>query len=278
MNLKPCFLIAFSLCTSFHIVAQNISGTDALIAVNSTENVSSNSTSVPEKVYERPPLNLVKLNLTGILLNNYALQYERILNHKISVAFQYRMMPKTGIPFKSIILKQVGNDDPETKKLIDDFRMSNFAITPELRIYLGKKGYGRGFYIAPFYRYASFKSSDLNVFYTDVNNVDQSIKMSGKLTSNTAGLLMGVQSDLGKHVNLDISFFGPHYGSGKGTFSGTTSSPLSSDEQYNLRRQLENLDIPLIETTVNVNANGASLKLDGPWAGYRFAISLGLRF
>lgn len=271
-------MLAFSLCTSFHIVAQNTSGTDTSITVSSAENGSSQSTSAPEKVHERPPFNLVKLNLTGILLSNYALQYERVLNRKISVALQYRIMPETGIPFKNIILKQVGDDDPDTKKIIDDFRMSNFAITPEVRIYLSKKGYGRGFYIAPFYRYASFKSNDLNVFYTDDNNVDQSIKMSGKLTTNTAGLLMGVQSDLGKHVTLDISFFGPHYGSGKGTFIGTTSSPLSSEEQGDLKRQLEDLDIPLTETTVNVNTNGVSLKLDGPWAGYRFAISLGVRF
>ncbi|MEO9005235.1 MAG: hypothetical protein ABI288_10880 [Ginsengibacter sp.] len=278
MNLKLCFLLAFSLGNSFHIVAQNILDGDALVAVNTTENGSSKSTYAPEKVHERPPLNVVKLNLTGLLLNNYALQYERVLNRKISVALQYRMMPETGIPFKSTILKQVGNDDPETKKLIDDFRMSNFAITPELRIYLSKKGYGRGFYIAPFYRYASFNSNDLNIFYTDDNNVDQSIKMSGKLTTNTAGLLMGVQSDLGKHVTLDISFFGPHYGAGKGDFTGTTSTPLSAEEQADLRQQLEDLDIPLTTTTVNVNANGASLKLDGPWAGYRFAISLGIRF
>lgn len=278
MNLKPCFLLAFSLCASFHIVAQNISGTDASKAVISTGTGNSESVSVPGEVHETPPLNLVKLNLTGILLNNYALQYERVLNRKISVALQYRIMPETGIPFKSTILKAVGVDDPDTKKLIEDFKMSNFAITPEVRIYLSKKGYGRGFYIAPFYRYASFKSNDLNVFYTDDNNVEQSIKMSGKLTSNTAGLLMGVQSDLGKHATLDISFFGPHYGSGKGTFIGTTSSPLSSAEQADLKQQLEDLDIPLTETTVNVNANAASLKLDGPWVGYRFAISLGVRF
>jgi hypothetical protein len=225
-----------------------------------------------------PSFNLIKLNLTGILLKNYSLQYERVLNRKISVALQYRMMPETGIPFKSAILKAVNDDDPDTKKIIQDFRMSNYAITPEVRFYLNKKGYGRGFYIAPFYRYASFTSNDLNVFYTDDNNVEQSIKMSGKLTSNTGGLLLGVQSDLGKHVVLDISFFGPHYGSGKGDFSGTTSQPLTPDEQDDLREQLEDIDIPFTDKTVNVNANGASLKLDGPWGGYRFAISLGVRF
>jgi len=156
--------------------------------------------------------------------------------------------------------------------------MSNYAITPEVRIYLSRKGYGRGFYIAPFYRYASFTSNDLNVFYTDENNVEQSIKMSGKLTSNTFGLAIGAQSTLGKRFVLDWSLFAPHYGSADGVFSGTTSRPLTSAEQDDLRGQLEGIDIPLTDETVNVNANGASLKLDGPWAGWRFTIALGFRF
>ena len=271
-------LIAFALAT-FSIHAQtNSSATDtSLIMMNSAESKSSENSLPANNQEQIPALNLIKLNLAGILLKNYSLQYERVLNKKISVALQYRMMPETSIPFKSSFLKAVG-DDPDTKKIIDDFKMSNFAITPEVRFYLNKKGYGRGFYIAPFYRYASFTSNDLNVFYTDDNNTEQSVKMSGKLTSNTAGILIGIQKDLGEHVVLDISLFGPHYGSGKGDFSGTTSQPLTPDEQDDLRQQLEDIDIPLTDKTVNVNANGASLKLDGPWGGYRFAISLGVRF
>ena len=271
-------LIAFALAT-FSIHAQkNSSATDtSIIIMNSAESRSSENRPPANNQEQIPALNLIKLNLAGILLKNYSLQYERVLSKKLSVALQYRMMPEAGIPFKSAVLKAVG-DDPDTKKIIDDFKMSNFAITPEVRFYLNKKGYGRGFYIAPFYRYASFTSNDLNVFYTDDNNTEQSVKMSGKLTSNTAGILIGIQKDLGEHVVLDISLFGPHYGSGKGDFSGTTSQPLTPDEQDDLRQQLEDIDIPLTDKTVNVNANGASLKLDGPWGGYRFAISLGVRF
>lgn len=231
---------------------------------------------VPVKQYI--PHNLIKVNLTALLFKSYSIQYERVLSRKISVALQYRIMPETGIPFKSSILKLVGGEDPDAKKIIEEFTMSNYAITPEVRIYLSRKGYGRGFYLAPFYRYASFSSNGFNVFYTDDNDADQSIKMSGKLTSNTYGLAMGFQNALGKHVVLDISFFGPHYGSGKGEFSGVSSKSLSTDEQSDLKENLEGIDIPLTDKTVNVNANGASLKLDGPWAGYRFTIGLGMRF
>lgn len=224
------------------------------------------------------PRNIFKVNLTGILLNNYGFQYERVLNKKISLALQYRFMPESGIPYKSFVQKKVGDDDPNTTKIIDEFTMSNFAITPELRIYLSKKGYGSGFYIAPFYRYASFSSNDLNVFYTDDNNVEQSMKLSGKLTSNTGGILLGVQSTLSRHVILDISFFGPHFGAGSGNFSGVSTNTLSPSEQDDLRQELEDIDIPFVDKTVNVNANAVSMKLDGPWGGFRFAISLGIRF
>lgn len=222
-------------------------------------------------------MNIVKTNLAGIILKNYSLQYERVLNRKFSVALQYRMMPSSTIPFQKLILKQVG-DDADTKKIIEDFRMSNYAITPEVRLYLSKKGYGRGFYIAPFYRHASFSSNNLNIFYSDENDNESSLQLSGKLTSNTGGLLLGVQSFLGKHIVMDTWLLGPHFGSGTGRFHGVSSKSLTQTEQDDIRQQLEDIDIPLTNKTVTVNANNASLKLDGPWGGLRWGISLGYKF
>lgn len=269
MKQRPfCLIIVLLLSLSIHLQAQS----DSAAAVSMPD------TPPAKEVKQKRHLNIVKVNLTPLLLKSYSLQYERVLSRKISVAVQYRTMPETSIPFKSSILKLVGDEDPDTKKIIDDFKMSNYAITPEVRIYLSRKGYGRGFYFAPFYRYASFTSNDLNVFYTDDDNVEQSIKMSGKLTSNTFGLAIGAQSALGKRFVLDWSLFGPHYGTGKGIFKGATTQSLSPDEQNDLRQQLDDIDIPLTEKTVMVNANSASLQLDGPWAGWRFTIALGFRF
>jgi len=233
---------------------------------------------IENRLPQIPRLNLIKINLAPLLLKNYSLQYERILNRKFSVAVQYRMMPETELPFKSSILKLVGNEDPESKKTVEDFKISNYAITPEVRIYLSKKGFGRGFYIAPFYRYASFTSNNFDIFFTDENNAEQSIKMSGKLTANTFGLTMGVQRAFGKHVVIDLAFFGPHYGSTKGEFEGSPSHSLSKTEQNDLTNQLHGIDIPLTNNTVEVNAHSASLKLDGPWGGMRFTIGIGVRF
>lgn len=233
-----------------------------------------------EKEHKSPvSRNFFKVNLTSILFNNYALQYERVLNKRFSIALSGRLMPEAGIPFRKKILDAVVEEgDTEAENFVRSIRLSNYAITPELRIYLGKKGYGRGFYLAPFYRYAHFEAKNAQLTYTDDNDEDATIDMTGKLSAHTGGLLIGAQWALGKHICLDWWILGAHYGSGKGDFAGISSQPLSANEQADLRTTLEDLDIPLTDKTINVNANGASLKLDGPWAGLRAGLSIGFKF
>jgi hypothetical protein len=225
-----------------------------------------------------PPSNFIKLNLTGIALKNYSVQYEKAIKRKLSFAIAFRTMPSSGLPFKSAILDAIGTNDPDTKNTIEQLKLSNFAVTPELRFYLSKKGFGRGFYFAPFYRYASYSTNNLLLTYQDALLFSSTINLSGKLTSNTAGLLLGSQWALGKHLCLDLWILGPHYGNAKGDFSGISSKPLTTEEQNDIRKQLEDIDIPLANKTVVVNAGGASMQLSGPWAGIRSGISLGIRF
>ena len=226
----------------------------------------------------RQPKNFIKTNPMGIVLKNYSIQYERAISRKISAALTFRTMPSTTLPFKDQIVKSVGDNDPDTKETIEKFKLSNFAITPEIRLYLSKRGYGRGFYIASFYRLAVFKTDDLNFTYSNSANISSTIKLSGKLTSNTGGLLFGVQWPLGKHLCLDWQILGPHLGSGMGEFKGVSSQPLTQEEQDDLKQELNDLDIPFTNKTVSVNANGASLKLNGPWGGIRTGLSVGFRF
>ena len=223
-------------------------------------------------------MNMFKVNLPALVLKNISVQYERVLSQKTAVALNLRIMPPSTIPFKNLILKSVGDDEPDTKETIEKLRLSNFAITPEFRWYVGKTGYGEGFYIAPFYRFASYKSNDLIFFYDDDLSNQQSITMTGKLTSHTGGLLIGAQWLFGTHVVLDWWILGLNYGAGTGNFSGITSQSLSASEQDNLRQELEDLEIPFTNKTVTVTSNGANLKLDGPWGGLRAGICLGIRF
>jgi hypothetical protein len=220
-------------------------------------------------------MNFFKTNLTSIPLKNYSLQYERVLSKGVSIAVTFRTMPSTSIPFKSLILEAVG-DDPDTKDIIEKGKISNFAFTPEVRFYLGK-GYGKGFYVAPYYRYVKFSTNQIPVNY-DANGTQQTINLSGNLTANTGGLLLGAQWLLGKRFCIDWWIIGAHYGSGNGTFTGISSAQLSAADQAEIKQELEDIDIPLTDKTVTVTPNTVSVKLDGPFGGLRGGISFGIRF
>ncbi|MGN7784203.1 DUF3575 domain-containing protein [Niabella sp. 22666] len=223
--------------------------------------------------------NLVKLNLTSPFLKNYSIQYERIINKRVSVAVSGRLMPASTLPFKNAIRKEVIKEEDEL--ITDAFnqaKFSNYAITPEVRFYLGKKGYGQGFYIAPYYRFAKYTVEELHYTYEDLDQ-DISIKLTGNLKSHTGGFLVGAQWMLSNTIGLDWWILGPNIGGGRGHITGVSNQPIDPDVQQDIRESLENdLDIPFTKTTVDVNANGANLKLSGPWAGVRAGLLLTFRF
>lgn len=235
------------------------------------------SVNAQEDKKETDGKNLVKWNVGAILLKNYSFQYERAIAPKISAALGVRFSPKSGVPFSSQLEKAI--DDPDTWNSIKDFKTGNFAITPEVRFYMGK-GVFRGFYIAPFVRYAKYTAEV--PFGYDVDNgsggtTREVIPLSGDVTALTGGLLFGAQWKLSKLVYLDWWILGPNYGTSSGNISGKKS--LSSAEQDALREGLEDLsDLPLVKTKYTVDGEGAKVDFDGPWAGLRAGLSVGFRF
>lgn len=221
--------------------------------------------------------NIVKLNVPALFFKKFSVQYERILNKKSGVALSVNLMPKSGLPLKSILLK-AADGDAKSEKVINDMTLSNFALTPEYRFYLGKKGYGRGFYIAPFYRFTTYSVNLLPVTYTRDGGGDNTIDLSGTISCHTGGFMLGAQWLLGKSIALDWWIFGPHYGAGSGTFTGLSKEPLSQSEQDDIKETVDNIDLPIIKKTVTTSPVGAVLKVDGPWAGIRAGLSIGVRF
>src|SRR3546814_7137722 len=118
-------------------------------------------------------------------------------------------------------------------------------------------------------------SSDLTV-ETDMGEETRSVPLDGKLSTITGGLLFGAQWQLSERLYLDWWILGPSYGSANGQLTATTS--LDGDEQQELREELTDLDIPMVETTVHVDGNGARMDMKGPWAGLRAGIGIGFNF
>lgn len=220
--------------------------------------------------------NILKTNLTGISLKNYSLQYERILSQKTSIAIQFRYMPEGSLPMTSTF-ESFGDENSDDIEMIENIQVGNFAITPEFRWYLGR-GNGHGFYIAPFYRYAKFTVGNTRFDFTNDFNIEESATLSGDISSHSGGILLGSQWLIGKHFVIDFWIIGPHYGVSNGDFEAITSRVLSSNEQQELKSELENFEIPFFETEVTSKSNGADIKVDGAWAGIRSGLSVGFYF
>lgn len=220
--------------------------------------------------------NLVKWNVAALALKNYSFQFERAVGKKVSVAVGVRFAPKSDMPIKSKLEDLI--DDEDVWNDIKDFKTGNFAITPEVRFYMGK-GVFRGFYVAPFARYATYSVEGPFNFEIEFAGTTRSetMPLSGDITALTGGVLFGAQWKLSKLVYLDWWILGPNYGTSSGTISGKKT--LNSQEQEALREELANLeDLPLVKTKYTVDGEGAKVDFDGPWAGLRAGLNIGFRF
>lgn len=235
------------------------------------------STGKAQKQKERASkMNIFKVNIISPFLKNYSFQYERILKKKISVALGIRFMPTGALPLKKTFL-ELADGDADLEKTINNARIGNFALTPELRWYVGKKGYGKGFYIAPYYRFATFKAEALPFEYDGGTGV-KTASLAGDVTTHSGGIMFGSQWFLGKSITLDWWILGTHYGKSNGTFTGTPSSPFTPAEQADIKQEIEAIDLPAGKITAVITANSAKAIIDGPWAGLRGGITLGIRF
>ncbi|MEY4884958.1 MAG: hypothetical protein RL151_267 [Bacteroidota bacterium] len=233
---------------------------------------------------EQPGKNIIKTNLPGFALRNYNLTYERMLSKKTSFNLGFRTMPSGPVLFKDRIISSIedagSGTNVDARKEVESIRMSNFAVTPEIRFYAGKKGYGHGFYFSLFYRYARHEIGNISVDYDNNAGTTSTATLTGSLTSNTGGFMLGSQWVMGKRVVLDWWILGPHFGVAKGTLTGTNSTPISTADQNSLQTEIEDVlaAVPFVKNVIDVNANGAKVSLSGPWAGVRGGLSLGIRF
>lgn len=220
---------------------------------------------------------LVKWNVAALLLKNYSFQYEQAIGRKTSLALGLRFMPKSSMPFSSVLKNAI--DDDQTWSSIKDFKTGNFSITPEFRYYFGESVF-QGFYVAPFLRYARY-NADLPFNYEYQQNattVKDKMDFNGGVDTFTGGVMIGAQWSLGKSISLDLWIAGPNYGFASGSISGKKT--LNSMEQDELRKALDDdfKDLPLVKTKYTVDGNGAKIDFDGPWAGLRSGLSIGYRF
>jgi hypothetical protein len=250
---------------------------DAVLAADDMEKYKSETDDISK--------NFVKFNLTSLAVMNFSLQYERVLSKRVSAAVSFSMMPENTIPtyLADQFIKVAGDMsgesiDAETEDIIRNLLVSSYTITPEVRFYLGKKGYGRGFYTAIFYRYGHYEVSNVPIPFTNELDENITIDTRGEIVSHTGGFLLGYQWALGKHMCLDWQMFGPHFGVSSGDFLGLPSSPLSQVDQADIEAEFLKVESSLVDQTVDATADEVKMLFDGPWGGIRFAVSIGVKF
>ena len=226
--------------------------------------------------------NIIKINVPALFFKNISLQYEKAVGKKQSFAVAVRYRPEGSIPFQKAV-----QDFVDYKSIrVDLGKIGNFGITPEYRFYFSKKGATNGFYIGPFVSYNHYNGNvPINYNdYDDINHVsiEKTAIFKGRINTFTAGFQLGAQWKLSNKLSLDWWIAGPNYGISKGTFDFIGS--LNEIEQISMQYELEKIKntIPLVKIEIadgSPNANGATFKVNGPWAGLRaMGVNIGYRF
>ncbi len=232
--------------------------------------------------------NMVKFNILPLLGGKFAFEYERLLTDRIALGAGLSIRPEKGLPFASTVKGFV--DEEELDNILDDFKSSNFSFTPEVRFYTSRRGPFRGFYVAPYAKFVSYKLAvpyqfdvDIEEQGNEVYSRSETIPLKGILSSVTAGLSVGFNFKLKNNFHLDWRLFGPGYGTAKGDITGTMK--LDADEQSELKDALADLktnleDMPLaVKIDYDVHGEGATITVKrSPWSSIRTGLGISYRF
>jgi hypothetical protein len=223
--------------------------------------------------------NIVKINISSLVYKNISLQYERIVGNTISVACGVRFMPSGSLAYTKTIDNLANSNANSDTVQLSDWKANSLTITPEFRFY--PKHAGKGFYLAPYFRYRRI-GLDLPVNYIDGNNMQQNVAANGRLSSYIGGLMIGSQFNLGSMVTLDWYIIGFQYGATTIKLDVNSSKAMTATEQQDVRTNLQEIkDLSSSFKNINyvVNANGGNISGKYNAVGFRgFGLNLGFKF
>ena len=227
--------------------------------------------------------NILKTNLSADAINNYNITFEKSINRFISLSVNYKNMPLSKLPLKSIAKQFIDNPAID----FDNFKFGNTTITFEGRFYLGLSKMS-GFYIGPYIRYgnydlsvpASYTYTPDKIFPAEiVKPITALATLDGTVRSQSYGAHVGMQFQLLTKLVLDISFIGGHYGTSTGKLEFSPPVAFPRPARVSLQQVLDNTKADPFKFKSTIEANKAIVDMEGPWWGLRgLGIGLGLRF
>lgn len=271
------------IATLFSVITLTASSFAQTVSVSSDAFTTDTAVSKPSKRSSKwfdYSKNIVKLNLTSLTLNNYAVSYERLVGRKISVTGAFRYMPNTKLT-KTLagrtVLDILGDDGKDLQSL----SAGNSTVTAGVRFYTGNRAGAKGVYAEIYGRYGNFKL-DYDYSFRS-NGKDYRMLIHGNTNVFGGGLLIGAQFTVYKKIFVDIYIIGAHYGKVNGNIDGVSDlSTMSASEKKNMQDDINKIGGDIVSKDfikAEVNNNGVKGKLDGPFIGARsFGISIGYGF
>ncbi len=220
----------------------------------------------------------IKTNILGLAVRNYTVEFERTLNKKFTVGVNIRYMPNGGIPLADRVGKYIDPTDVETLNALNNALISGSALSPEIRYYVGKKGFGKGFYLGGYFRSNTVKIDFLPFTVDDGSGNTRSVKTAGTFKTTGPGFLIGTQFNLGKKMVLDWQILGVQYSSTTATITANPNPSLTTTEQNDINSALQGFNIAPFSFTSSVSPTRVFLELKGKAPMVRTGLSLGFKF
>lgn len=129
--------------------------------------------------------NIVKMNLSSLVIRNIQIHSEHLLTERISLGIGVRYMPTGSIPFAT---RLASSDTEISLEELDKISPDNYAVSPEIRWYFGNRGLGRRFYLATFFQIARYgvQYGDFEISFVradDGEKFNRNMDIDGRLLS-----------------------------------------------------------------------------------------------
>ncbi|MCU0325976.1 MAG: DUF3575 domain-containing protein [Spirosomaceae bacterium] len=235
--------------------------------------------------------NILKLNLSSLLIKSYSAQYEKVIGKRVSFALGAGYRPMSLVPFPT----ETANLTTFVDNRIDYISLDNtrpkeskvkgYHITPEIKFYFGQKEAPYGFYISAFARYYHVNAVvpvEMELEYRGFP-VLLKLPVDTKVDATSLGLMFGKQFKISKRITMDWYIAGPHFG--RYSLHGESQQDLSNfDDDFQNRLRTKVVDsFKIDENTFGVVVDDNGIKMDAlrklPFVNLRaFGFNLGYRF
>lgn len=232
--------------------------------------------------------NIIKTTLTDLPFNQYSVTYERALGRLFSLSFSYKYGPEQNIPILSNIASAVGYNGDNNLNIFD-LTYSSHTTQIQGRFYVGL-GKMKGFYIAPYFRFANFNVKQPVKFSYNVPvsdgfsiNIDTTDIMKGNADAFSFGAAIGYQWQILNKIVIDFSIIGGGYGQINANFESQNSYQLNQNAttalENELNQKLSSLTGYTFKNEIDNNTNKINSRISGPWYSLIILnLAIGIRF